>query len=225
MESLSQAPTGGPTFVRLLARLAEAGPTAIGPPLAEPLSQWIDWNRAVALSAALDGRPPPADPDVPVFDAAQDTACAAARDALRRAIVEAHAASSPADGTPEFQVFRKRYVKLQQAMQAVTGRLRGELRDRLPHVSPDLARLAEVDAAMERVLGPREYTLLAKVPDVLETHYARLRDAAPAAPDPASPGPWLEAFRCDMRDALLAELDVRFLPIDALLAALRADPR
>lgn len=225
MQPLPQAPTGGPTFVRLLARLADAGPVAVGPPLAEPLSRWIDWNRAVALSTALDGRPPPPDSDVPLFDDAEDAACAAARDALRRAVVDERAAPVPADAPPEFPVFRKRYVKLQQAMQATTGRLRGELRDRLPRVSPDLARLAEVDAAMERVLGPREYTLLAKVPDVLEIHYARLRDAAPAATDPARPGPWLDAFRRDMHDAALAELDVRFLPIDALLAALRADPR
>ena len=41
--------------------------------------------------------------------------------------------------------------------------------------------------------------------------------SATAAPT----GPWLATFRQDLRIALLAELDVRFHPIDGLLAALR----
>ena len=51
-------------------------------------------------------------------------------------------------------------------------------------------------------------------------------EAARAAADllaPAIPGgdAWRQAFRHDLQHLLLAELDVRFLPIDGLLAALR----
>ncbi|REI39152.1 DUF3348 family protein, partial [Xanthomonas oryzae pv. oryzae] len=41
-----------------------------------------------------------------------------------------------------------------------------------------------------------------------------------AAPRAVSDG-WLDVFRKDMQSVLLAELDVRFHPIEGLLAALR----
>ena len=61
-------------------------------------------------------------------------------------------------------------------------------------------------------------------------HFERLREAALPAPtagdtEAAAPsGPsdgWLARFHQDMQDVLLAELDVRFQPIEGLLAALR----
>ena len=94
-----------------------------------------------------------------------------------------------------------------------------------------MARLAAVDAAMERVLSPREQTLLAHVPALLGDHFERLRqaeqkvlaDAQVSEDAPAmAPGAWLDMFRQDVQSVLLAELDVRFHPVEALLAALRA---
>jgi hypothetical protein len=78
-----------------------------------------------------------------------------------------------------------------------------------------MARLAEVDAVMEAALTPREHTLLAKAPEVLGQRFERLRAAGHASPT------WLDGFRRDMQNVLLAELDLRFQPVDALLAALR----
>ncbi|PTW98975.1 DUF3348 domain-containing protein [Achromobacter mucicolens] len=50
-------------------------------------------------------------------------------------------------------------------------------------------------------------------------------DAAQAGTAPPAPaitaGAWLDTFRADMRAVLLAELDVRFQPVEGLLAALR----
>lgn len=90
---------------------------------------------------------------------------------------------------------------------------RGNDGDESPRDGAALARLAEVDAVMEVALTPREYTLLAKVPDLLGQRFARLH----AGGQPH----WLDAFRRDMQSVLLAELDLRFQPVDALLAALR----
>jgi hypothetical protein len=133
---------------------------------------------------------------------------------------------------PSFLPYRQHCLAMQRAMQAATGQLRGRLRDMLARQSPAKARLAEVDAVMEATLSPREQALLAIVPGLLGQHFQRLRDAG--APDtsadadtsaddtPATPaGPWLARFRQDMRSALLAELEIRFHPIDGLLAALR----
>ncbi|NIF42246.1 DUF3348 domain-containing protein, partial [Burkholderia sp. Tr-862] len=105
--------------------------------------------------------------------------------------------------------------------------------------SSGMARLAALDAIMERVLGARERSLLSAVPALLGTRFERLRDAerqaladAQAAADAGAdggapsaavivPSTWLESFRDEMRSILLAELEVRFQTVDGLLAALR----
>ena len=137
--------------------------------------------------------------------------------------------AADAELPPGFAPYRQHYLNQQRAMQTASGRLRGRLRDMLARQSPAKARLAEVDAVMEATLSPREHSLLSHVPVLLGLHYQRLLAAAahdpadaPASDAPAAPtGPWLVTFRQDLRIALLAELDVRFHPIDGLLAALR----
>lgn len=221
-----RTPLPGPAFIRLLARLAEVDVPPSPHSLPERLSQWLDWNRAVALSRALDASP--ASPVAATSDPQAEAAEAARlRGALTRAIVDmpelaAPCADSeePRPAAPDFALFHKRYLAHQQAMLAATGMLRGRLREQLATRSPALARLAEVDAVMELTLGPREHTLLAAVPTLLGEHFQRLRQAAPAGHTPPACNAWLDLFGQDMQQLLLAELDVRFHPIDALLAAL-----
>jgi hypothetical protein len=238
-----RAPVPGPVFIRLLARLTDVDVPQSTHPLSDRLSQWIDWTRAVALSRALDGNVSAAAADVPRFDSAVEDDCARARASLVHAIGELEwpsagrrgneqspAGEEGADAIADYAVFHQRYLGMQRAMQTATGRLRGRLRDMLVQKSPDLARLAEVDAVMELTLSPREHTLLAAVPKLLGEHFERLRRAAqePFAGAPltgetamAMPGERLRHFRQDMQAVLLAELDVRFQPIEGLLAALR----
>lgn len=227
MAEARRAPLQGPAFIRLLAGLAEAGPqAAAGIALSERLGQWIDWTHAVALSRALDGRLPATDGGAAgLVDPAGQ--CARARAALVQAIDAAPELAGPAAfaGEPDFAPFRKRHAALQQAMLVATGRLRGQLRDALSALPEPAARLAEVDALMERVLGPREQALLGRVPDLLDAHFRRLRDQAgatpPAADGAVAPATWLARFRRELRAVLLAELDVRFHPVEGLLAALQ----
>ncbi len=222
-----RTPVPGPAFVRLLARITGEEIPAPGPPVAARLGQWVDWNRAVALSAALDGRLPAAADGVPdtagIEPDGEAGACARARRALEDAIAARGPGGSRApasDAAPDFAPYRRDYLDLQRSMQATTGQLRGRLRDALASRPGDAARLAEVDAVMEQTLSPREQALLATVPALLGAHFERLRAAADAAPDP-SPGDWRARFHHDMHRVLRAELDVRFHPIDGLLAALR----
>ncbi|KQQ84173.1 hypothetical protein ASF73_16545 [Xanthomonas sp. Leaf131] len=243
-----RAPLSGPAFIRLLARLSDVHVAQSNHALADRLSQWIDWTRAVAVSKALDGKLPEIDapPDARTLDAA---ACARVRSGLATSSVfdldalvarlrtdarnaaDANTAAATATHAPalDYAPFRQHYLAMQRAMRTATGDLRGRLRDMLALVSNEMARLAEVDAVMELTLSPREQSLLNTVPGLLGAHFERLRDAAhtphsPAdgdtAPHAVSDG-WLDIFRKDMQSVLLAELDVRFHPIEGLLAALR----
>ncbi|WP_313319842.1 DUF3348 domain-containing protein [Stenotrophomonas sp.] len=230
-----RAPVLGPAFIRLLARFNDEAGSPAAPAVSERLAQWFDWNRAITLSKALDNPPPEPEPGA-AFDAAQDAECARVRGGLMEVIQGDIDLSPPRNAPPAenevqaaFAPYRQHYLNQQRAMQAASGRLRGRLRDMLARQSPAKARLAEVDAVMEATLSPREYNLLSHVPVLLGLHFQRLHDAAahdpadaPASDTPAAPtGPWLATFRQDLRTALLAELDVRFHPIDGLLAALR----
>jgi hypothetical protein len=205
----------GPTFIRLLARLADVDVAASAQPLPERLGQWLDWKQALALADALDRQPAVPSVAAPALGELH-AECLRAREALARAIEEdpllAPGASAPAE--PDYAAFRQFCLARQRALQATTGRLRGKLRDALASASADLARLAEVDAVMEAALTPREHGLLGRVPELLAQRFERLRAAGHAAPS------WLDGFRRDMRNVLLAELDLRFQPVDALLAAL-----
>ena len=202
-----------------------------GPALSEQLSQWIDWTRAVALSRALDGRLAATDACGPGFANAEAAAYSRSRAALAAAICEGPdkpapappGAAADAPTSVDYAVFHQHYLARQRAMQLATGQLRGRLRDLLAQGSAEMARLAEVDALMEGVLSPREHALLAAVPGLLGQHFQRLQQAALAAADHApdtAAEPWLARFHTDMQGLLLAELDVRFLPIEGLLAAL-----
>jgi len=232
VQALHRTPVRGPTFIRLLASLTDAAAPSSPPPLPDRLSQWLDWNQAIALSTVLDGRPAQGD-GVP-FGSDDEDECAQLRAALAQAIAGEQAFARQ-DATHvevgiDYAIFRQRYIAHQRAIQAATGRLRGKLRDRLAGASAGMARLAALDASMEIVLSPREHELLAAAPRLLEVHFERLRQAAEAAdgaqgaelPSGEASAAWLDVFRKDMQSVLLAELDVRFQPVEGLLAALRA---
>lgn len=211
----------GPTFIRLLAGMSDADVPDSPLSLSERLSQWIDWTRALAVSTALDGRLPAVDPEGPQFDPSEDAECAQARSAIELRIRQWQRPDMAADNAVhvvDYAPFGKHYLEMQRAMHTASGRLRGRLRDMLARQSLEMARLAEMDAVMELILSPREQALLATVPALLGRHFERLQLNALADADAA---PWLPRFHVDMQSVLRAELDVRFQPIDALLAALR----
>lgn len=178
--------------------------------LSERLGDWIDWRHAVALAATLDARPGGA---APVAAGHDDGAFERARAILDEAIANDRAFRADAEGQGA-AFFRQRGLALQQKMEAEVGHLRGRLRARLQRAGGAAARLAAIDAVMERALGPRERALLAPVPELIERRCMQALQAANAADAP------LLAFQHDMRELLLAELDLRLQPARALYAAL-----
>lgn len=227
-ETPTRAPVPGAALPRLLARLGGAGPRLHARPPADLLGEWLDWQRAVALSRALDGDVPPAEAPEAVAAGSHDV----------RATLEAAIADDVRDWTRPLYpragddgnglaagaaAVQHHCQGLQRDAQAATGRLRGELRERLERRGGDAARLAAVDAVMEGMLAPREHALLAPLVPALVARFERLH--ARAGSDAAghdTPSAWRERFRGEARQLLLAELDLRFQPIEALLAALRS---
>lgn len=199
--------------------------------MSDRLSQWIDWTHAVALSTALDE--PAASAGEPFPAGVDADECTRVRASLTGTILADRAFSVPAPATPapaeetagegefEYPFFRQRYLSLQQSMETKIGHLRGRLREMLSLATDDAARLAAVDAVMERALGRRERMLLSTVPALLGTHFERLRQAGQPASAETPAAAWREVFRRDMQNVLLAELDVRLQPAEGLLAALR----
>jgi hypothetical protein len=215
----------------MLTRLTDVDAPQSGASLPDRLSHWLDWKQAIALSTALDGTPAEPADDVPAFGQAAEDECLRSRDALVQAIntdrAFVTAAQREARGMPsvdaanDYAPLRQRYIALQRKIQATTGSLRGNLRDMLARESPEMARLAEVDAVMELALSPREQSLLGKLPTLLGEYFDGLRQRAQdTSAEPSAA--WLDVFRKDMQSVLLAELDVRFQPVEGLLAALRA---
>ncbi|RQS03414.1 DUF3348 domain-containing protein [Burkholderia sp. Bp9002] len=230
----------GPTLVRLLARLADADVPESRQTLADRLSQWLGWTDAITLSSALNASPPAVAGGARAPGGDAERECARVRHELAQAVTRSRAAGAsrrngampaqPAAETADFADFRQRYLSLQQEMDTAIGQLRGRLRVALAARTPGMARLATLDAIMERVLGARERSLLATVPALLGAHFERLRDAERQALGDAgesgntavTPGAWLDVFRKDMQSVLLAELEVRFQTVEGLLEALRA---
>jgi hypothetical protein len=234
----------GPTLVRLLARLTDVDVPESPLSLSDRLSQWLGWTDAIALSGVLDGTPPSVAAGAQAWGDAEESECARVRTTLAKAIANdgAFAASRrrqqarpsqepPRDTQVDYVIYRQRYLSMQRTMETAIAKLRGRLRNMLATRSPDMTRLAMIDAVMEHALSVREHTLLATVPGLLQGHFERLRQSGQATPPDgqasgtapaATSAAWLDVFRRDMRSVLLAELDIRLQPVEGLLAALRA---
>jgi hypothetical protein len=220
----------GSSLVGLLAHLqlgplGPAGHPAAPPSFVEGLGRWLGWKDAIPLSAVLQA--PPVLPTTlrPAAGAAMPAAAFAALERefqrvqkdLARAI-EDDKSTVREDGS-DFLPFRRRCFSLQQSMDAAIGPLRAQLRAAMARQSPALAQLAALDAVMASALAPREQSQLAQMPALLEKHCTRLRNAAAASTPHRA---WLDRFRHDMQQLLLAELNLRLQPAQGLLDTLRS---
>ena len=191
----------GPTLIRLLTRLTEVDAPESRQPLSDHLSQWLGWTDAIALSAALNNRPPAIAPGARAFSSAEERECERVRTTLADAIASDTAATAAKRQMPgqvsakvaalqaddaDYSNFRQRYLSLQHTMETSIGNLRSRLRGMLAAKTPEMTRLAVVDAIMDRALLPRERTLLGAIPKLLQGHFDRLRLAEQAALEAAA---------------------------------------
>ncbi|MFT3957323.1 MAG: DUF3348 family protein [Piscinibacter sp.] len=205
----------GSELDRLLARLADTPPADGRPAFAERLGHWLGWTGAISLSAALNA--------AAAAPAARRPGSRGSEEADFQRVHAALAASIAAgprdrDSSPtDFALYRRHCLDLQQAMQDTIGALRQRLRDTLAQRSAAGARLAAIDAVMDRALAAQERGLLGLVPLRLQARFERLRR------DAGDDGRWTEIFRDDMDQVLHAELAHRLLPAQGLLDTLNTE--
>lgn len=186
-------------------------PSVAGGQVAQRLGDWLDWREAIGLFDLLQQAeaPPPAGPATarPPSAPALGTALQALRAELVAGLADDPILHDPASG---LAAARSQHAAWQQRFELRLAPRREGLREALRARSPALARLAALDALMQRALAAKERQLLAAVPGLLDA------DAPVADADPAPAGPRLAA-------SLQAELGLRLRPLEGLLAALRDD--
>ncbi len=218
-------------LIRLLADIVADSAAVSNTSIAERLGQWLGFSDAIALSAALNAGVPAADEGAAAAlpqDAALRgvrTECARVQAALVDAIV-AEAAPGPGRAriklpsrtaaAGDFTPYRRYYAAHQREMECALAPLRARVRAVLRHASPLLARLAALDAVLEKALGGRERDLLAAVPQLLERRFVQLVRGDVGAGN-CSDGAAI--FCRDLQAVLLAELELRLQPLLGLLDA------
>lgn len=186
----------GPALVRLVSQLAQVAVTEPRQSPAARLDEWLGWTESILLSKVLSSVATSVsaarrDNTADIVDVAelanaefnqlctvleQAVAAAAAPPSLAPGLQrrQLRSANKPV-GDVDFPSYRRRYSMLQQKMESSIATLRGRLRSMLAAQSPDMARLAALDAAMEQALVGHELRLLAGVPAMLEAHFERLK--------------------------------------------------
>ena len=233
---------------RLTPWFGAAADTGTATDFTAQLSGWLRWTDAQPLFAALQ-EPISVPPQAQDEDASPDSAQTDSQGVhqwLARTLVDdapwreaprprhrspsagwVATAAAPEAFAFDFPTYRRHYVAQQQHMEDRITPLRARLRRVLALQSPVLARLAALDAVMERVLGEPERRLLASLPALLEKRFTQLRAAAAPEDDAQAPaadaGPrWQTAFQHELQTTLQAELELRWQPIQGLLSALRS---
>lgn len=125
----------------------------------------------------------------------------------------------PSDPDTEFALFQQRLNDQQRRMEMSVDALRQHVRQQLAGASPGCRQLAAMDALMDQLFAGREQRLLAGLPAFLKARFSALRQEAAVAGASEQPY-WLNAFADDFEQALLAELELRLLPVVGLIESL-----
>lgn len=215
-----------PTFastplVRLFAQWTPPPTPTTGVDMAGRLGQWVSAFDAIGLHGAH--RTIQAMGTAPVRGARPVTGLAAAFTQARQTLARAIAQDAALPNEFTYAPYKRRHLELQRQMEQMVGALRGHVRDALAQATPALRQLAVLDAALDKVVSPREQALLPFAVALLERRFHQLQqEHAVQGDDPATwrrPGGWLHIFETQWHQALLAELGLRLQPVAGLIEA------
>lgn len=219
-------------LVRLLSELELVDADAPDQHFAERLAQLIDLPASISLSSALSKL------QTMAFEPMTADANAITREFLeaRASMVESIASSfapgagsarislpfregsSPADTTPEFEPYLKFYKAQQRHIDLRVQQLHKKLRNAASGLSPELARLAALDTALEDTLLIHSRKFFAAIPRLLALRFEQLLQQ--------SQGAWEQLhqqFCPELREVLLAETEARLLPALGLVEAINSN--
>ncbi|TNF61432.1 MAG: DUF3348 family protein [Burkholderiales bacterium] len=223
------SPVPSTALVRQLSGWLPAGPDTARQDVAERLGQWLNVAEAIELRAAgpalaqaarRSGASPAPGARQRLHEQLQ-AELERVRAVLGRSILARDPAHrpDPCDPDVELALWHQRLNDVQRRMEMSVDALRQHVRQQLGAGGPALARLAALDAVMDRLYAGREQRLLAGLPAFLKARFAALRGAA-ATEDRAGGRHWLDTFNEEFEQLLLAELDLRLLPVVGLIESL-----
>ncbi len=218
------------------------------PDLGAKLAQWVDVRQAIQLHQQLAE---PEQPVRPVSKPAAESellvqeALGQLRDAivfdrfgpgLWRNPMPTDVSWQPLVWSELWEPYRRYLADHQKQIALVLSRLRRQMRRALSDAGGPCHALAQIDAVFDQTLTARETHLLARLPFQYEHRLAARvkgldgpgQDSPPSltATSPLNRLPskpeWLLSFEHDIRQSLLAELDLRAQPVLGLLDALKA---
>lgn len=239
-------------LLRLLANLRLLEGVEPSAAFAQTLGQWLSLDDAIALCAVHTMHS--VQPGVAACSSASAMACQTLEDEYaqmhaalvrsitgrqapttrrRRAGLTAARSEAMPEPTTAFAPYRREYLAQQRDMAARIGAFRAQARAVLSAANPALAKLAALDAVLDKSLGEREAKLLAQLPGLMQKRFEHLHpthhleaqgQCARAAAKVLAPSDWQARFRQEQQAVLLAELDLRLQPALGLLEALRRPP-
>lgn len=193
-----------------------------GQDVAERLGQWLHVAEAIQLHAARGqlamvaqrvGLQRPDDLRLRLQQELQRLRATLTRSI--RTVDPAHK-PDPGDLDTEFALYHQRLNDLQRRMEMGVDALRQLVRQQLAQVNPELAAM---DAVMDPLFAGREQRLLTGLSAFLRARFVVLQQQAAETGSPAVPG-WLQTFSAEFEQLMLAELDLRLLPVVGLIESL-----
>lgn len=236
-------------LLRVLASQGLIDPRPDSADVGQRLGQWLDFRQAIALQSLIGSVDDPgaatARPTARVDAAVLRRRFAEVRSALERSLLEGTVPApglvrielppdelpNPIDIKTAFEPLRRYAIGHQRQMDTIIRSLRSQLRSMLDKGTSQDRLLSTLDAIFENVLTPREARLLGQIPAefekrfvlALRQHMKQLVQAAEADEPAPRTHAWLAPLREDLRNALLAELDLRLQPVLGLIEALTPD--
>jgi hypothetical protein len=208
---------------------------------ADELGQWMHFTDAIAFSSVLESGVAKVAEQEPALRAANGARLATEFERISTFMVSSITKSCTPTGNtaiklplldPEltYTPYRRFYEAHQRDMELSVEPLRVNLRAALARASPELRKLAELDAVMDKFLRARESQLLARVPMLLQkrfdAQFAAHQEHLAASGQTDEPAAWMQAggwlrnFCQTLQTLLLAEAELRLQPSAGLLEAL-----
>lgn len=215
---------GSSRLVRLVGRWTSVDTESQRRDFAERLGAWLSLNDVVALHDAQQAIRAPAEGGAttpgPEAAAALCEEVQRIRASIEKSITEddGPSARGPDAG---YAPYHQRYLYHQRRMTASVGALRDRVRQALQAASPRLARLAALDTALDQTLNRREQQLLFTVPVSLKQRFEQLQGENTDQGALLPPSAWIDSFLWELKETLLAELEVRLQPVLGMLEALQ----